>query len=767
MKKIFNFIVRFKVIFFGFWIALTIASIFMIPHVKINYDTTKYLPEDTRVKESLRVMEEEFGITGQASVMIEKVETLQEVFVYKDEIKRIPTVMEVVWIDSFVERDTINDIQRIAEENGMSGVFDFANIPGLNAFYKDKSALLQIVFTEEDHSRAVGKAIEQIRSYLEGIKRPYAMRGTAVNAYYTQKLTESEVLRVTVIVVPIILFILLVFTRSWAEPIIFLIAVGVAVLVNMGTNLFFPSVSFLTNSTASLLQLAISMDYSIFLLHAYQKERAEGLDKKDAMVMAMRKSFVSINSSMLTTAAGFLALMFMRYTIGIDLAAVMIKGILLSIISTFTFMPGLILLTDKIVEKTKHKRFFPLLGGLTKWIVKLRYVVPAILLLVIVPSYLAQTNNSFVYGEAAMSVSEGTPAAIERNRIEAKFGKENLMVILVPRDEADAYIAQEKAMIKQLYREFERANQDFVVQITSLSNLSDIETYIPNYDDLDQTIKNFLDDIFADIMDNLITEEYKAQFLSEHYSRIIITVNTESESPRAEIAVDIVETVVARQPFARDAHIIGVSPSVKEIRNVVETDYVIVDLISIGFVFIILLVSFRSISLPFILVLVIQISIWINMAIPYLTSQPMIFIGYIIVSSVQLGATIDYAILFTGFYTEGRKTMIRRDAIKYALDSGGHSILTSCLILTSAGYSLKFLSSIEGVSSLGELIGRGAALSGILVLVLLPQLLYIFDKVVEKTTWKMRFYKGGTKVGRVIIEDEGYSNSDQDPTLLS
>jgi predicted RND superfamily exporter protein len=322
-------------------------------------------------------------------------------------------------------------------------------------------------------------------------------------------------------------------------------------------------------------------------------------------------------------------------------------------------------------------------------------------------------------------------------------------------------------MIKQLYREFERANQDFVVQITSLSNLSDIETYIPNYDDLDQTIKNFLDDIFADIMDNLITEEYKAQFLSEHYSRIIITVNTESESPRAEIAVDIVETVVARQPFARDAHIIGVSPSVKEIRNVVETDYVIVDLISIGFVFIILLVSFRSISLPFILVLVIQISIWINMAIPYLTSQPMIFIGYMIVSSVQLGATIDYAILFTGFYTEGRKTMIRRDAIKYALDSGGHSILTSCLILTSAGYSLKFLSSIEGVSSLGELIGRGAALSGILVLVLLPQLLYIFDKVVEKTTWKMRFYKGGTKVGRVIIEDEGYSNSDQDPTLLS
>ncbi|OQC11500.1 MAG: putative membrane protein YdgH [Tenericutes bacterium ADurb.Bin087] len=767
MKKIAAFIVKFKVFFFGLWIALTIASIFMIPHVRINYDTTKYLPEDTRVKESLRVMEEEFGITGQASVMIEKIENLNEVFVYKDEIKKIPTIMEVVWLDSFVAREDINRIEEIAAENGIPGVFDFASIPGLNAFYKDKSALLQIVFTEDDHSRAVGRAIEEIREYLETIKRPYAMRGTAINAYYTQKLTEEEVMRITIIVVPIVLFILLIFTTSWVEPLIFLIAVGVAVLVNMGTNLFFPSVSFLTNSTASLLQLAISMDYSIFLLHAYQKERAEGLDKKEAMVMAMRKSFLSINSSMFTTAAGFLALMFMRYTIGIDLAAVMIKGILLSIISTFTFMPGLILYTDKIVEKTKHKRFFPQLGGLTKWIVKLRYVVPAILLLVIVPSYLAQKNNSFVYGEAAMSVSEGTPAAIEKKRIEAKFGKENLMVILVPRDAEDKYIEQEKTMIKQLYREFERANQDFEVQITSLSSLSDIETYIPNYEDLDQMFKDLLDDIFADMMDNLLTDEYKAQFLSDNYSRVILRINTETESPRAEIAVDVVETVVARQPFARGAHIIGVSPSVREIKNVVETDYVIVDLISIGFVFVILLVSFRSLILPFILVLVIQISIWINMAIPYLAGQPLIFIGYMIVSSVQLGATIDYAILFTGFYTEGRKTMIRREAIKYALDSGGHSILTSSLILTAAGYSLKMFSSIEGVASLGELIGRGAALSGLLVLVLLPQLLYLFDRLVEKTTWKLRFYKGGTTVGRVIIDDEIDNGHDQDPSLLS
>lgn len=767
MKKIFKFIVRFKIFFFGLWIALTVGSIFMIPHVNINYDTTKYLPEDTRVKESLRVMEEEFGITGQASVMIENVE-LTEVFVYKDQIKNMNVVMEVVWIDSFIDRATIEEIDEIFKEYDPSGTFDFGSIPGLNAFYKDKSALLQIVFTEDDHSRAVGRTIENIRAYLDRIKKPYAMRGTAINAYYTQKLTESEVMKITIIVIPIILFILLIFTSSWAEPIIFLIAVGVAVLVNMGTNIFLPSVSFLTNSTASLLQLAISMDYSIFLLHAYQKERADGLDKKEAMAMAMRKSFLSINSSMLTTAAGFLALVFMRYTIGIDLAVVMIKGILLSIISTFTFMPGLILYTDKIVEKTKHKRLLPTLGGMTKWIVKLRYVVPAVLLLVLVPAYMAQTNNSFVYGEAAMSVSEGTPAALEKQRIEIKFGKENLMVILVPRVEDDEeQSTREKTMIRQLYTEFERANQDFKVQITSYGSLTDIETYLADYDKLPPAIKAFLDDNFADIVNNFITDEYKAQFLSENYSRVILTINTERESPRAEIAVDIVETVVARQPFANEAHIIGVSPSVREIKHVVETDYVIVDLISIAFVFVILLISFKSISLPFILVLVIQVSIWINMAIPYLVGQPLIFIGYMIVSSVQLGATIDYAILFTGFYTEARKTMIRREAIKYALDSGGHSILTSALILTSAGYSLKFISSIEGVASLGELIGRGAALSGILVLVLLPQLLYLFDGVIQKTTLKTKFFKGGTAVGRVIIEDESANHHDQDPSLLS
>lgn len=763
MRLIFKVITKLRYFFLALWVGVTIFSIIMIPRVNVNYDTTAYLPNNMRVKESLKVMEKEFGLTGQASVMIEEV-TISETLVFKDRIEAFPYVLEVVWIDSFIERDILLDIDNLFKEYDPNGTFDFGSIPGLNSFYKEKSSLLQIVFTESDHSQNVGQTIEKMRDYLTRIRKPFAMRGTAVNAYYTQKLTESEVLKITLYVVPIILLILVLFTNSWAEPLIFLLSVGVSVLVNMGTNAFLPSVSFLTNSAATLLQLAISMDYSIFLLHSYQKERESGLDKKDAMISAMLKSFVSINSSMLTTVAGFVALMFMRYSIGLDLGVVMIKGILISIIATFTFMPALILLSDNIVLKLKHRSFIPKFGFLAKPIVKLRYVLPAIVLLILIPTYNAQNNNKFVYGEAAMSVSDGAPPAREKARIDAKFGKSNMIVILVPLDSEGLYASQEKVMINQLHDEFSKANEDYKASIQSYSSLTDIQTYIGNFDKLPQPIKDFLDKyVDSAILESLITPEYKKQFISEHYSRVIISINSESESPRAEKAVDIIEMVVERQPFGADAHIIGVSPSIKEIKKVVEQDFMLVNILSIALVFVILLVSFKSVVIPLILVFVIQLSIWINMAIPFLSGTPLIFIGYMIVSAVQLGATIDYGILFTQFYLEGRLTMLKRDAIRYAINNSGHSVLTSALILTAAGYALKFFSSVEGVAGLGELIGRGAALSGVLVLFLLPQLLYLFDKVIEKLTWKTKFYrlpKEPIKTGENEVRED-------DPSLLS
>ena len=761
MKKISAFIVKIRYFLLAFWLVATAVSIFLIPRVKIEYDTTVYLPENTRVKQSLRVMEEEFGLTGQASVMIEDVDPV-EVFVYKDKINSMPYIMEVIWIDNFIERDVIQNIQDLFDEYDPNGNFRFGAIPGLNAFYKDRTALLQVVFTENDHSLNVGNTIELIREYLGRINKPFALSGTAINAYQMRETTKSEVFKTALYVAPIILIILIIFTKSWLEPLVFLASVLVSVIVNMGTNIMFPSVSFLTNATASLLQLAISMDYSIFLLHAYQKEKEAGLEQKEAMATAMKKSFSSINSSMITTVAGFVAIMFMRYTIGMDLSRVMIKGILLSLIVTFTFMPSLIIATDNLLKKTQHKPFFPKIGKLTKFITKTRYVIPALLLMTVVPSYIAQTKNHFVYGDGAMAVRHDSGEMSEADRIEQKFGRNNMIVVLVPIDEDGNYKAQEKEMIRQLNSELDKANEDYRPTIQSYSTLTDIETYISNYNDLPPAVKSFLEEYFDPTMiEDMISENFKKQFISENYSRVIISINTETESPRAEKAVNIIETVVARQPFADEAHIIGVSPSVKEIKEVVEKDYVFVNLLSIVLVFVVLLVNFKSAILPFILLFVIELGIFINMAIPYITGMPLIFIGFMIVSSVQLGATIDYAILFTQFYVEARKTLVKRDAIKYALDHGGHSILTSSLILTTAGYVLKFASSVTGVSAIGELIGRGAALSGVLVIFLLPMLLYIFDKAIAKTTMQAKFYFPPD-----VRKKENYP-SDYDPTLLT
>ena len=761
MKKISAFIVKIRYFLLAFWVVATAVSIFLIPRVKIEYDTTVYLPENTRVKQSLRVMEEEFGLTGQASVMIEDVDPVK-VFVYKDKINSMPYIMEVIWIDNFIERDVIQNIQDLFDEYDPNGNFRFGAIPGLNAFYKDRTALLQVVFTENDHSLNVGNSIELIREYLGTINKPFALSGTAINAYQMRETTKSEVFKTALYVAPIILIILIIFTKSWLEPLVFLASVLVSVIVNMGTNIMFPSVSFLTNATASLLQLAISMDYSIFLLHAYQKEKEAGLEQKEAMATAMKKSFSSINSSMITTVAGFAAIMFMRYTIGMDLSRVMIKGILLSLIVTFTFMPSLIIATDNLLKKTQHKPFFPKIGKLTKFITKTRYVIPALLLMTVVPSYIAQTKNHFVYGDGAMAVRHDSGEMSEADRIEQKFGRNNMIVVLVPIDEDGNYKAQEKAMIRQLNSELDKANEDYRPTIQSYSTLTDIETYISNYNDLPPAVKSFLEEYFDPTMiEDMISENFKKQFISENYSRVIISINTETESPRAEKAVNIIETVVARQPFADEAHIIGVSPSVKEIKEVVEKDYVFVNLLSIVLVFIVLLVNFKSAILPFILLFVIELGIFINMAIPYITGMPLIFIGFMIVSSVQLGATIDYAILFTQFYVDARKTLVKRDAIKYALDHGGHSILTSSLILTTAGYVLKFASSVTGVSAIGELIGRGAALSGVLVIFLLPMLLYIFDKAIAKTTMQSKFYFPPD-----VRKKENYP-SDYDPTLLT
>ncbi len=725
MKKIFAFIVKSRLFFLIFWGIFLAGSIFLIPLVKINYDTTKYLPGNSKTLQSLKVMEEEFGLNGQASIMIEDI-TISDALFYRQRLSNTDGVLEVIWIDSFL--GTVTNIEAIINLLQTLNITLF----DVDAFFieqdsvtKKGSALFQILFEEDQYSLETGKSIERLKDKLDNFGKPYAMSGQAVSSYYTRKMTSDEVFKITLYVIPIVLVILFIFTNSWIEPLLFIIVVAASVLINMGTNIIFPSISFLTNSTASLLQLAITMDYAIFLLHRYTKERKAGLSNIEAVKKAMYESFLPINSSMLTTVAGFTALIFMRYTIGADLALVMIKGILLSIIITFSLMPPLLVFFDKLLIKTEHKPIFPSLKKLTTPIYKLRFILPLLVVLVIIPSFTYQNKNHFVYGKAAMSSSEGTKAFEDIKKIEQTFGKSNPIVILVPNGNQP---------IDENNPNNNNNNNNIDYKEVEKSMVNKLTTSLAIYKPAIQSLA-----AMPDYMIGFVPEKFKEQLVGEYFNRIIISIQTDEESEEAYNAIAIIKSVAAQ--YYDDYHIIGSSSAVLEIKTIVENDYLIINALSIVLVLIILFFSFKSLLIPFILVLSIEMSVWINMSIPYLTKQPLIFIGYIIVSSVQLGATIDYGILLTQNYMTARKSMKKKDAFIYSITSSGHSILTSSLILAAAGYALYFVSSIEGVSGLGELIGRGALLSGFFVLFLLPQLLYLLDKYIAKTTKGANFYQ--------------------------
>lgn len=762
MKKISNFIVKGRIFFIIFWSLLLVGAGVLFFFVDINYDTTKYLPGDSDTLVSLEIMEEEFGvINGQANLMFKNV-SVKEAIKFKERLNSVDGVLEVMWLDTFIKSVDYEEILGINVEEflGLLGADDqklleqiitaligfesfgdfeesplFDTIIGLipipipvdslnelftaikkllnvKSFYNNNSALFQVMFVEDQYSLQTGESIEELRTLSENLikndsKKSFAMSGPAINSHYTRKLTSDEVFKITLYVIPIILIILFIFTNSWIEPVIFIIVIAVTVLINMGTNAMFEDISFLTQSTASLLQLAVTMDYAIFLLHRYTDNRENGMDKLEAMKDALSRSFLPISSSMLTTAAGFAALIFMRYTIGADLAFVMIKGITISILGVFTLMPAIIILFDKLLIKTQHKQFYPKMKTLVKPIFKLRYIIPILVVLISIPAFYVQNNNDFLYGESAMSAGEGTIAKEEMDEIINSFGKSNQIVILL-----DNHVSE--TLEKELLTTLERNLAPYEPSIMAMG-----------------TIPSFMKD--------LIPDAFKDQLVGENYNRIIIDIATGDEDEDAFKAISIIDNALISNFNSNQYYVVGGSVAVHEIKETVEQDFLIINILSIGLVFLILLISFRSLLIPILLVLVIELSVWINMAIPFLTGQPLIFIGYIIVSSVQLGATIDYGILLTQNYITYRKEMTKKQAFKEAIVSSSPSILTSGLILASAGYALFVVSSIEGVSSLGRLIGRGALLSTFFVLFLLPQLLYLFDKFIAKTTRKSNF----------------------------
>ncbi len=683
MKGLADFVIKRRILIVALFVLAALISILFIPQVKINYDLTAYLPEEMNTKKAIRIMESEFTLLGQAELMLENV-TIPEVLDLKSKLEVIRGVDSIIWLDDIL------DIRKPLEMYDKSVVEDY---------YKDGAALLQLVFVEDDYSLKTDSALEKIKQLIgeKGV-----LGGSAVNKKAMRENTVKEVVTISLLSLPIFIIILLLTTRSWFEPVLYLSVIGISVIINMGTNVIYKDISFITQSCAAILQLALSMDYSLFLLHRYSEEREKGLEAKEAMQTAVVYSFPSLAASCLTTLAGFAALMFMSYRIGYDMSLVLGKGVILSLVSVILLLPGVTIIFHKQIENSQHAFLLPSLKRFGEAVVRSRWAVVAAVCLLLIPAYLAQTSNTFLYSETSIAADENTTVGKQVKRIEDRFGINNQTVLLLPGES----IAKELALSKHLQ------GKDYIKSVQALVTIAD-----------------------PSVPKAMLPAKIIERFSSTNYTRVILNLNVPIESDITYLAVqDIHDTV--NSYYDQDYYLLGSCTSVSDIKEVVERDFTLVNLISIFAVALIILATFRSLLLPILLVLVIEAAIWINMAIPFFMDSPLIFIGFMIVSAIQLGATIDYAILLTNRYMTNREAMDSKTAAVNALVDSGWSVITSALILFVAGMGVFLISSIKGVSELGMLIGRGAALSGIMVLVILPQSLVLFDKLIQKTTLK-------------------------------
>lgn len=691
-EKFFRGVVKHKKIIIIIFFLCTLVAGFSKQFVGVNYDMNSYLPEDTASTISLDVMEEEFGSgIPNARVMISNV-SIPEALKLKDKISFIDGVSDVIWLDDQVDLTIPIEVQ---------------DTKTVEDYYKDNNALFTVTIDED-------KEIEVVNSIRELIGEDNSMTGSAVDQVIATESTTSEIKRIVMIAVPFTLLVLLLTTTSWFEPIILLASIGLAIVLNAGSNIIFGEISFVTNAAGNILQLAVSLDYSVFLLHRYKEIRKEEENPEEAMVQALCKSTGSIFSSGLTTVIGFLALIVMRFRIGADLGLALAKGIALSLITVFILSPGLILYSNKLIEKTAHKSFMPKFNGFAKVVSKFMIPFTIIFAVIIVPCYLGSINNSYYYGSSKIFGGE-TKLGQDTEKIEDIFGKSNNYVLMVPKG-------------------------DFSTE----KELSDSLKEIPQV----SSIISYVDKAGVEVPTEYLNEEVLSKLISDNYSRMVLNIKTDYEG---EEAFDVVEKIrkTAEKYYPDKYYLAGESVSTYDLMKTVTDDTLKVNFIAIGAIFLVLLLSMKSISIPIILVIAIETAIWFNLSIPYYMDSPIFYIAYLIISSIQLGATVDYAILMTDRYMEFRTEFDKKTSIEKTISAVMVSILTSGTVMTVMGFLLGGMTTHGVLSQLGYLLGKGTLCSLIIVIFVVPGLLYSLDKLIQKTSLGLKFLnKDNLKVNK-------------------
>ena len=673
LTKFYRHIVNHTKTIIGIFLILFALCAFCKQFVAVNYDMNDYLPPESASTRALDLMEQEYdGGIPNARVMVQNV-SVPEALKYKEKLLAVDGVSDVTWLD---------------DVTSVTVPLETLDFDTVETYYKDGNALFSVTIDED-------KRIAAVNALRDIIGDDNAMTGSAVTTAVATTSTVSEITTIAIFAVAFVLFALILTTTSFAEPFLVLAGLGIAIIINAGSNLMFGEISFVTNAAGNILQLAVSLDYSVFLLHRFAECRQNSSDPKEAMVQALTMSTTSILSSGLTTVIGFLALCLMQFQIGPDLGLALAKGVAISLITVFTFMPALILRTYKLIDKSEHPSFMPSFRGFGRFVSHIMIPMVIIFAILIAPCYLASNANSFYYG-ASHIFGNATKLGADTEKIETAFGKRDTYVLIVPKDST-----------------------------ATQAELSNTLHDIPQI----KSILSYVDTVGETIPEQYLDEGTLSKLNSNNYTRMVLTVDTDYEGNETFSLVEEIRDT-AEDYYPGEWYLAGEGVSTYDLMYTVTSDMVKVNLVAIGAVFLVLLLTMKSFILPVILVLSIETAVWINLAIPYFSDQTIFYIAYLIISSIQLGATVDYAILFTDRYKEMRQTYQKKEAIVRTISAVSVSILTSASVLTVVGFLLGIFSTHGLLSQLGYFLGKGTLCSLTIVLFVLPGLLSLFDRLI-------------------------------------
>lgn len=682
MVKVGKKIVKFRVPILILSIILLIPAVCGYVNTRINYDVLTYLPEDIETMQGQEIMTNDFGIGAFSMLMVDGMED-KEIVKLKEKVEKVDGVENVLWYDSLAD---ISVPQSVLP----SKLYDEYNT--------EDGTMMAVFFKDGTSSDETMKAITEIRK-ITG--EQCFLSGMSAIVEDTKELAEKETPLYVLIAVALSALVLAITMESIFVPVLFLLSIGIAIVYNLGTNVFFGEISYITKALAAVLQLGVTMDYSIFLMHSYQEQQVRyNGDKERAMAHAISQTFSSVIGSSVTTVAGFIALCFMSFTLGKDIGIVMAKGVIFGVLVCVTVLPSMILCCDKLIEKTKHKPLLPDIGRISDKVTK-RYVIYVVAFVILLFPAIYGNNHTGVYYNLDESLPKDLPSVIANTKLKEDYNMNTTHMILV-----DSSVAGSD--VKKMSQEIEKV--DGVKWVLGLDNL--VGSGVP-----------------ADMLPESVTGMLK----NDKYQLLMVNSTYKVATDKVNKQIEQIDKIMDK--YDKGAMLVGEGPLTKDLINITDTDFKRVSAVSIGIVFVIILLLFRSITLPVILVGVIEFAIFVNMGIPFYTGTKLPFVASIVIGTIQLGATVDYAILMTTRYLrERRRGAGKFDAITTAHKFSAQSIIVSALSFFAATIGVGLYSNIDMISSLCILMARGALISMAVVVFILPSLFMVFDKIIIRTS---------------------------------